>query len=718
MDCIFNTSKPPRKKHKRIKVQFLADRLNQYESLLREHGIDTSKLPGSATVEPSSRTSQAPIIEPQDTRPRMITSNNNKAQDDEGNRVNQACGSEQFKFVENSLWTRIVEEAYDPAQTLDTSDASSDEDASDDGHGFVLTNQPKPNHRPRHPRPENMHQLWDIFVENVDPLSKVVHVLTLKPAFQKAAADPSGTIPRSFEALMFAIYSTAIMSLNDDECRRRFSEPHQTLLSLYTHATAAALSRAKFMGTTSLVVLQALVLHLLAVRDIYEPRALYTLTGVAVRIAQTMGLERDGTVLGLSPFETEIRRRIWWQLKMHDFRTAELCGLAKFRDLDMGAESTKWPTNVDDDQLYPNMPSLAAAENRVTDVLFVAFRCEMTEFAVGRVAKFRKQGLTTDQWNLHEARHDKGEIENAVKGLQDVLEMKYIRYCDPSRPLHLLTMLVGRYAMNVVTFLTHHPRSWASMGQVSAIEWQLVWDVSIKLLEQHNMVQSNPMLRPFAWHAIYFRQWHAFIHVLDILRTEPLKADASKAWELVISTYDNAPAMLSDMEKPIHVAIGSLCLKAYAARETAYLKTDMHLPPTPDFIVRLRQGREDAKEKRQTRSRKTPRLPESSDHRQAGITEVGQISASHALSQSDPSPATFAIPDAPFPLEPVLEPTTSNDSDPFHLFDEFDRGQIDNSAMDYNFMLPDDYNMEDSSFEPIDWEQWDTWLADSNMMSS
>jgi hypothetical protein len=173
----------------------------------------------------------------------------------------------------------------------------------------------------------------------------------------------------------------------------------------------------------------------------------------------------------------------------------------------MGAKRTKWPTNVDDEQLYPSMPSIVAAENRVTDVLFVAFRCEMTEFAVGRIARFRKQGLTTDQWNMDEARHDKGEIEDAVEGLQDMLETKYIRYCDPSRPLHLMTMLVGRYGMNVVQFLSHHPRSWARLSNVSASERQLVWDVSVKLLEQHNMVQSNPMLKNFSWHATYFRQW-------------------------------------------------------------------------------------------------------------------------------------------------------------------------------------------------------------------
>ncbi len=194
----------------------------------------------------------------------------------------------------------------------------------------MLYSQPKSNNKFRHPPPERIHQLWQIFIENVDPLTKVLHVPSLRPAIQKAARNIA-TIPRSFEALMFAIYSAAVMSLKDDECKQRLGEPRMTLLSRYISATKAGLSRANFMGTISLVVLQALVIHLLSVRDIYDPRALWSLTGVAVRIAQGMGLERDGVSLGLPPFETEIRRRIWWLLKTHDFRTAELCGLAECR---------------------------------------------------------------------------------------------------------------------------------------------------------------------------------------------------------------------------------------------------------------------------------------------------------------------------------------------------------------------------------------------------
>jgi hypothetical protein len=105
-----------------------------------------------------------------------------------------------------------------------------------------------------------------------------------------------------------------------DECERRLGQDREKLLSYYVSATKWALSRANFMGTSSIVVLQALTLHLYTIRLSYGPRTVWTLTGVVVRIAKAMGLHRDGAELGLPPFEAEIRRRIWFQIKGHDFR--------------------------------------------------------------------------------------------------------------------------------------------------------------------------------------------------------------------------------------------------------------------------------------------------------------------------------------------------------------------------------------------------------------
>ncbi|KAI1400079.1 hypothetical protein F4819DRAFT_388311 [Hypoxylon fuscum] len=611
-----------------------------------------------------------------------------------------------------------MEEFPDPEDALgDCSNDSSNPEVSDDDFGFVLNSRPKPDTRSRHPPPNRIRQLWQIFVENIDPLTKVVHVPTLQPAIQKAASNIR-TIPRSFEALMFAIYAAAVMSLNDDECKKRFCEPRKTLLLRYITATNAALLRAKFMGTTSLVVLQALAIHLLSVQDVYEPRAVWSLTGVAVRIAQGMGLERDGIFLGLSPFETEMRRRIWRLLKSQDCRAAELCGLPKFRDLDMGPYSTKSPTNVNDDQLYPSMSSLPAESKTMTDIVFVVLGYELAKFTAGRVAKFRQQGKNSSQWDRDLASGDEEEMDEAIREIEALLEMKYLRYCDPSQPLHLMTMLMARSCMNTVRFLTHHPRRWASIEQTPLSERQWVLGVSIKLLEQYNMLQSSPQLKQFAWKAAFVMQWHAFIHILDTLRANPLIADAERAWELIDSTYKNNPAMIFNTRKPIHVAVGSLCLKAYNARTAALLQNKNTGPPSaPEFILQLREQREIVKRKRQARDAKSSQDPVLRGRPEA--RDMGQRLDSGIIHSSGSLESTHLHRSATSQL-PSLAHTSGDamDGDPFWFINGLHDTQIDstNDMMDINLdsMLAQDHNVEGHSSQTINWEQWDTWLVESN----
>ena len=519
---------------------------------------------------------------------------------------------------------------------------------------------------------------------------------------------------------MFAIYGAAIMSLKDDECKQKFDESRKTLLSRYISATKVALSRAKFMGTTSLVVLQALVLHIFSVREIYEPRAVWSLTGVAVRIAEGMGLDRDGTSLNLPPFETEMRRRIWWLLKTHDYRTAELCGLPKFRDLDTSADSTAWPTNVNDDQLYPGMPPPVAASDTITDMVFIALRCELANFAAARIAKFREQGKGPSQWMLHASVEDKKDILGAFKDVEETLETKFLRYCDPCQPLHLLTMLIARFSMNIVRFLTHHPRRWGSLDQTPDSERQFVWNITIKLLEQHSMMMSNPLLKCFSWHAPYYQQWHAIIHVLDSLRADPIMADAESAWQLISTIYENTPDMAFDMKKPIHAAVGSLCLKAWTDRETALRNKDLYLGPTPEFILQLRQQREAAKARKQARDAKSHRPKHLDSQTQSEIHDNGLGMDITVPFLSDTLESTN-LQQNQIPMPPISnEFGAAPEEIPFWLSNGFDDSQSGNwdgvVNMDWDIILAEDQNVQDNAPPPISWDQWDTWLADSNVM--
>ena len=172
--------------------------------------------------------------------------------------------------------------------------------------------------------------------------------------------------------------------------------------------------------------------------------------------------------------------------------------------------------------------------------------------------------------------------------------------------------------------------------------------------------------------------------------------------------------MLLDMRKPIHVAVGNLSLKAYAAREAALLKGNTHLPPTPDFILQLLQWREVAKAKREVHGARSNRPAETLNPGQGDTYDIDQVSAIH-LNDPDTSMLTGVSTSQP---PGFFQASETTESDPFYLLDGFDYNRVGSSEMDFDYSLPEDYNMEDSNLEHINWAQRDAWLADSNVMRS
>ncbi len=183
----------------------------------------------------------------------------------------------------------------------------------------ILTN-PQPELGTLHPEPRHVYRFWQVFVESVNPLTKIVHVPTLQPRILDASWDP-GAISKPLTAILFAIYSLAVASMSADECQASLGETRGVLLARYRSATLRALVAADFLTTRELEVLQALVLFLFADP---ESELSSTLAGAAVRLGQKMGLHREHTDAKMSFFEKEMRLRLWWQLFGLDSRARVL----------------------------------------------------------------------------------------------------------------------------------------------------------------------------------------------------------------------------------------------------------------------------------------------------------------------------------------------------------------------------------------------------------
>lgn len=113
----------------------------------------------------------------------------------------------------------------------------------------------------KHPAPIQIFQLWQTYLNNVDPLLRITH----NPTLQKQIIDSSAhfdKVSKDMEALMFNIYLIAMTSLTDDEAQSMLGEEKPRLLAKFHEVAQQTLVNADFMCTSSLMVLQAYVLYL------------------------------------------------------------------------------------------------------------------------------------------------------------------------------------------------------------------------------------------------------------------------------------------------------------------------------------------------------------------------------------------------------------------------------------------------------------------------
>jgi len=98
-------------------------------------------------------------------------------------------------------------------------------------------------------------------------------------------------------------------------------------------------------------------------------------SGIVLRLAQSIGLHHDGAKTGLSVFDSEIRRRLWWQIKMLDVACAEDCG---FCPTYIYSEDTALPLNINDADIFRESSSLPFEKDGFTEMTFSLVRVRFT----------------------------------------------------------------------------------------------------------------------------------------------------------------------------------------------------------------------------------------------------------------------------------------------------------------------------------------------------
>jgi hypothetical protein len=180
--------------------------------------------------------------------------------------------------------------------------------------------------------------------------------------------------------------------------------------------------------------------------------------------------------------------------------------------------------------------------------------------------------------------------DEAINELEKELEQKYIQYCDPSIPLHLITILMTKLGIAKLRLAPRHP---ASTANLPAEEKDLLFRLSLESLEYHNEMMASSNLERFLWFVMRNFPFPAQVYLLCSLRYRTNDKLADRAWRLIevrhktqnMASYANESRVWRmHKESAIHLAILNLLVKAWEAREKAQPGL-----PTPGFIQELRQ---------------------------------------------------------------------------------------------------------------------------------
>lgn len=323
----------------------------------------------------------------------------------------------------------------------------------------------------------------------------------------------------------------------------------------------------------------------MGVRSSYRCDTLFSLSGVAIRLARKMGLHREGSSLGLSPFETEMRRRLWWHLFSVDFRMSDIMSLRP--SMDLLSSDTKMPLNVPDEDLNPGMIDPPPERNGITTIAVCLIRCEVIDFA----RKFTSPFPGNDHWDvLGTTDFTTATQEGLISQIEDFLERKYLRYCDPFNSLHTLASLMARWLVCRLKLFTHNPRRYANSGiKIPQSERDIILENASKLLEYASMAPGNPTLKKYMWRVHVSYLWNIILHILIEIRHRKHGPEVDRVWRLIAAVFSQYPQIFEKSTGAVHTTLCRWTLEVWDDYIASMRAASLPDPSTPEYINTMRR---------------------------------------------------------------------------------------------------------------------------------
>ncbi|KUI61624.1 hypothetical protein VP1G_08802 [Cytospora mali] len=363
--------------------------------------------------------------------------------------------------------------------------------------------------------------LLEHYFEAVHPIARCIHRSSFEAQYESFWEEAAaGYEPRaSVQAVVFAAWFSAAVAMDESDINREFGLTKANLIENMKIGTEVALSKANFLRTTRVETVQAFVMYMIPLCRDEVSRAHSVIVGAAVRMAECMGLHRDGSkAYNLNPLETHVRRLVWHQLCFLDIRTCEAQGpkpAIRREDYD-----TWLPDNCEEDQLI-NAAYRPQPADSWTSTLFPLVRFEINEMM--RI-------IWADRRKLEARRITLTQVLTKIENFRKRMLENYDRFLDERVPLQRYAKLVMHLLLYRLHVMILHPY-YANTSNPMPQRLRSVLIMSgIMIIEIAIQLDTNPAFRPWRWYSGAYQQYQSSLILATEMFYHPRHKEANRIW--------------------------------------------------------------------------------------------------------------------------------------------------------------------------------------------
>lgn len=297
------------------------------------------------------------------------------------------------------------------------------------------------------------------------------------------------------------------------------------------------------------------------------------MTGLVIRMAQYLGLQRDGAHFRkLSPFDIEMRRRVWWAVCMLDLRASEDQGT----DLTIvsGSFDTKIALNINDGDISVESTQVPTERIGVTDMTFPRINAELCDIMRQMMAPGFRNGAA--------GLEDQNRMLNEI---YQRYQQGYFQYTTEAGNIaYWVGATIARLVMAKMTLIVSLPILFTSTSEDFSDELRTKLLVSaIEVAEYNHALHAEQACRHWRWIFQTYTHWHAIVYLMIEVSQRPWSPIIERAWLALHSSWLVPAQSLMDKKSRIWIPLRKLMAKARKHRdvEVNRLRVD------PQAVARL-----------------------------------------------------------------------------------------------------------------------------------